>query len=124
VIESLGEKSLTWILLVRKIFLPEEVNMDLDKATVNLSEILADYVDGEPGKNPVSGSTRPLADMQGFESDFIPEVVRRLAREVFGEPLPKGTRVKNIFVEKGRKLTVKEIAKKFLSNYAPKGVKV
>lgn len=38
-------------------------------------------------------------------------------------PFPKGTRVKNIFVEKGRKLTVKEIAKKFLNNYVPKGVK-
>jgi hypothetical protein len=109
---------------VRKIFLPEEVNMDPDKVSAKLSEILAEYVEEEPGKNPVNVNTRPLEDMKGFESDFIPEVVRRLAREVFGEPLPKGTRVKNIFVEKGRKLTVKEIAKKLLTNYAPKGVKV
>lgn len=98
--------------------------MDPNKVSVKLGEILKDYVDGEAGKKPVNGDTRPLGDMQGFESDFIPEVVRRLAREVFGEPLPKGTRVKNIFVEKGRKLTVNEIAKKFLSNYSPKGVKV
>lgn len=97
--------------------------MDPDKVTGKLAGILKDYLDGPVGKNLINGDTRPLADMQGFESDFIPEVVRRLAREVFGEPFPKGTRVKNIFVEKGRKLTVKGIAKKFLSNYAPKGVK-
>lgn len=95
--------------------------MSIGTVTEKLSEILKDYQDGE--KNPIDGDTRPLEDMKGFESDFIPEVVRRLARDVFGEPLPKGTRVKNIFVEKGQKLTVKEIAKKFLSNYAPKGVK-
>jgi hypothetical protein len=98
--------------------------MDPDKVATKLAGVLKDYLDGPAGKNPINGDTRPLADMQGFESDFIPEVVRRLAREVFGEPLPKGTRVKNIFVDKGRKLTVKEIAKKFLSNYAPRGVKV
>lgn len=97
--------------------------MDLTAVTKKLSEILKDYLDGDPGGNPIGDNTRPLGDMKGFESDFIPEVVRRLARELFGQPLPKGTRVKNIFVEKGRKLTVKEIAKKFLSNYAPKGVK-
>lgn len=99
--------------------------MTIDDVTTKLSDLLGDYQDeAEKGKKPIGGDTRPLDDMMGFESDFIPEVVRRLAREVFGEPLPKGTRVKNIFVEKGRKLTVKEIAKKFLSNYAPKGVKV
>jgi hypothetical protein len=97
--------------------------MDIDDVTDKLSELLKDYQDdGEKGKKTVNGNTRPLEDMAGFESDFIPEVVRRLAREVFGKPLPKGTRVKNIFVDKGKKLTVKEIAKKFLSNYAPKGV--
>jgi hypothetical protein len=97
--------------------------MDSVAVTEKLIELLKDYLDGDTGKAPIDGDTRPLEDMKGFESDFIPEVVRRLAREVFGEPLPKGTRVKNIFVEKGRKLSVKEIAKKFLSNYAPKGVK-
>lgn len=97
--------------------------MDPDNVAAKLAGILRDYLDGPAGKKPIDGDTCPLEDMNGFESDFIPEVVRRLAREVFGEPLPKGTRVKNIFVEKGRKLTVKEIAKKFLNNYAPKGVK-
>jgi hypothetical protein len=100
-----------------------EVAMQNDEVADKLGEILEDYLDGQAEKNPINGDTRPLEDMKGFESDFIPEVVRRLAREVFGEPLPKGTRVKNIFVDKGRKLSVKEIAAKFLSNYAPKEVK-
>lgn len=95
--------------------------MDQNKVKAKLIEILEDYQD--EGDHRISGGSRPLADIKGFESDFIPEVVRHLAREVFGEPLPKGTRVKNIFVEKGRKLTVAEIGRKFLDNYAPKGVK-
>ena len=64
-----------------------------------------------------------MADLKGFESDFIPEIVRRVAREL-GCPLPKGTRVKNIYVEKGRKLSIREIARKFIEKYAPKGCKV
>lgn len=100
--------------------------MSVDEVAAKLGELLKEYQDdAEAGKKPVGDGTRPLEDIKGFESDYIPEVVRKLAREVFGKPLPKGTRVKNIFVDKGKKLTVKEIAKKFLANYAPvKGVKV
>ena len=100
--------------------------MSVDEVAEKLGELLKDYQDeSEQGKKPIGDDTRPLEDMKGFESDFIPEVVRKLAREVYGEPLPKGTRVKNIFVDNGKKLTVKEIAKKFIVNYAPaKGVKV
>lgn len=98
--------------------------MTLDDVTAKLIELLENYQDeSEKTKNPLHKDTCPLGEMAGFESDFIPEIVRKLARELFGEPLPKGTRVRNIFVEKGRKLTVEEIAKKFLSAYAPKGVK-
>lgn len=71
----------------------------------------------------VSDDTCPLGDLAGFESDFIPEIVRRVAREL-GHPLPKGTRVKNIYVERGRKLNIREIAKKFVEKYAAKEVKV
>lgn len=100
--------------------------MSLDEVAAKLSELLTDYQDeSEQGKKPIGDGTKPLDDMKGFESDFIPEVVRKLAREVLGEPLPKGTRVKNIFVDKGKKLTVREIAKKFIISYAPaRGVKV
>src|SRR5947209_2929106 len=52
--------------------------------TEKLSGILNDYLDGDPGGNLIGENTRPLGDMKGFESDFIPEVVRRLARELFG----------------------------------------
>jgi len=71
----------------------------------------------------VTADARPLADLKGFESDFIPEVVRRVAREL-GAPLPKGTRVKNIYVERGRKLTIREIARKLVEKYAPKECQV
>lgn len=99
--------------------------MMTDDVTAKLIELLSDYQDeGEGTKNPITKGTCPLGGVAGFESDFIPEIVRRLAREVLGEPLPKGTRVKNIFVDSGRKLTVEEISKKFTSVYVPKGVKV
>lgn len=95
--------------------------MDQNEVKGKLIAILKEYQDTETER--VNGNSRPLQDLKGFESDFIPEVVRQLAREVFGEPLPKGTKVKNIFVEKGQKLTVTEISRKFLDTYAPKGVK-
>lgn len=97
----------------------------MTNVTQKLCDILSEYQDeGEAKRKPVNGDTCPLDDMMGFESDFIPEVVRRLAREVFGEPLPKGTRVKNIFVNKGKKLTVNDIGNKFEETYPSKGVKV
>ncbi len=74
---------------------------------------------GADDTDRVTSDARPLADLKGFESDFIPEIVRRAAREL-DCPLPKGTRVKNIYVEKGRKLTIREIARKMVEKYAPK----
>jgi hypothetical protein len=67
----------------------------------------------------VNADARPLADLKGFESDFIPEIVRRVAREL-GCPLPKGARVRNIYVEKGRKLTIREVGRKLIEKYAGK----
>lgn len=65
--------------------------------------------------------THPLSDLHGFESDFIPEIVRRLAREL-GAPLAADTRVKNIYVSRDRreKLTITQIAGEYLDLYAPK----
>lgn len=94
--------------------------MNQNEVNGKLIAILEEYQDVDTGR--INDNICPLQDIKGFESDFIPEVVRQLAREVFGEPLPKGTRVKNIFVEKGRKLKVDEISRKFLDTYAPKGV--
>jgi hypothetical protein len=99
----------------------------MDPRTVagKLAENLRDYQ--EPGQTPtnepITPDTRPLADVKGFDSHFIPEIVRRLATEL-GCPLRKGVRVRNIFVERGRKLSVRDIARKFIEKYAPKGCTV
>ena len=78
--------------------------MELETVIPKLREILREYQDVEPNPGVVSitPDTKPMADIKGFDSHFIPEIVRLLAREL-GNPLPKGTRVRNIFVESGRK---------------------
>ncbi len=98
--------------------------MDIETVTGKLAEILVDYQD--PAQDPadsIDPDIKPLGDIKGFDSHFIPEIVRLLAREL-GEPLPKGTKIRNIFVEKGRKLTVREITRKFVEKYSRKGSKV
>jgi hypothetical protein len=99
--------------------------MDIETVVAKLSEILRDYQDvgQDRGTEHITPDTKPLADIKGFDSHFIPEIVRRLAREL-GHPFPKGTRVRNILVERGRKLSVREIAGKFIDKHAPKGCKV
>jgi len=99
--------------------------MGLDDATAKLIQVHQEYQKngGFDDAEKVNADTNPLADLQGFESDFIPEIVRRVAREL-GNPLPKGTRVKNIYVDNGRKLTIREIGKKFSERYAAKECKV
>jgi len=99
--------------------------MDIETVIPKLRQILREYQDVEPDSDvdSITPDTKPLADIKGFDSHFIPEIVRRLAREL-GIPLPKGTRVRNIFVEKGNKLSVREIARKFMEKHALKGCKV
>jgi hypothetical protein len=95
--------------------------MDTTTVAAKLAAILREYQ--EPGRTsenePITPETKPLADMKGFDSHFIPEIVRRLAAEL-GQPLKKGVRVRNIFVDSGRKLTVGEIVRKFIEKYTPK----
>ena len=99
--------------------------MDTDDVIEKLIEIHKEYQEdgGADDADRVTANARPLADLKGFESDFIPEIVRRVAREL-DCPLPKGTRVKNIYVEQGRKLTIGEIARKMVEKYVPKECKV
>ena len=99
--------------------------MEPDDVIEKLIEIHKEYQEdsGADDADRVTADARPLADLKGFESDFIPEIVRRVAREL-DCPLPKGTRVKNIYVEKGRKLTIRDIARKMVEKYAPKEIKV
>jgi hypothetical protein len=99
--------------------------MATDDVVAKLIQVHREYqkTAGFDDGDKVTADSCPLSDLAGFESDFIPEIVRRIAREL-GHPLPKGTRVKNIYVEKGRKLKIREIAKKFVEKYAAKEVKV
>jgi hypothetical protein len=76
--------------------------------------------DGGFDPDRVSRSTCPLTGLKGFDSQLIPQFVRQLASKL-GNPLPKGTKVKNIYVSKDgkRKLTLDEVARRFLETYAP-----
>jgi hypothetical protein len=76
--------------------------------------------DGGFDPDRVTRSTCPLTGLKGFDSQLIPQFVRQLARDL-GQPLPKGTKVKNIYVSKDgkRKLTIDEVARRFLETYAP-----
>jgi len=95
--------------------------MTLNEVTDTLVAVHREYQDHDADR--VTPDVRPLADLEDFDSDFIPEIVRRVASDL-GYPLPKGTRVKNIYVEDGRKLTIREAAKNFLNKYAPTGAQV
>lgn len=98
--------------------------MDTETVAAKLAEILVDYQD--PARDPadrIRPDARPLCDIEGFDSHFIPEIVRLLLRAFRGQ-IPKGTKIRNIFVEKGKKLTVREIARKFVEKYPLEGSKV
>jgi hypothetical protein len=99
--------------------------METDDVLAKLIEIHREYQEdgGFDDGDRVTADARPLADLKSFESDFIPEIVRGVAREL-DCPLPKGTRVRNIYVEKGRKLTIREIGRKLVEKYARKECKV
>lgn len=99
--------------------------MEYENETGKLIAILADYQDADQDQASacITPYTIPLADIKGFDSLFIPEIVRLFAREL-GEPLPKGSKVRNIFVENGKKLNVNEIARKYISDRDRKGCKV
>lgn len=94
--------------------------MSADDATAKLIKVHQEYQKqgGYKDADKITETTVPLADLEDFESDFIPEIIRKVARDL-GCPL-KNKRVKNIYVEKGRKLSLKEIGRKFNEIYAPK----
>jgi hypothetical protein len=95
--------------------------MHQDDVVRQLIEIhRAAEADGGFDPDRVTPSACPLTGLKGFDSQLIPQFVRQLAREL-GHPLPKGTKVKNIYVSKDgkRKLTIDEVAHRFLETYAP-----
>jgi len=95
--------------------------MDHADVVRKLTEIhRAAEADGGFDPDRVTPTACPLTGLKGFDSQLIPQFVRQLAREL-GNPLPKGTKVKNIYVSKNgqRKLTIDEVARRFLETYAP-----
>jgi hypothetical protein len=116
------------VLTYGKIIFPKRrFLMDLPDVVAKLVEI-HQHDQREAGQDDADKVTPfccPLTDLKEFDSLLIPAIVRRLAREL-GHPLPKGTRVKNIYCSPdGRtKLTIREIAGHFVATYVPEGCNV
>jgi hypothetical protein len=73
----------------------------------------------DDGKDPslVTDDAQPLDDLPGFDSPLIPNVVRQLAKMV-GIVIPKGTRLKNPYVDaNNKKLSLRQVAKRFCELY-------
>ena len=65
---------------------------------------------GYDDADTVADSTCPLTDLKGFDSMLIPQLIRKVARDL-GHPFKKGERVrKNVYVDGRRKLSISEIA--------------
>ncbi len=62
----------------------------------------------------------PLDDLPDFDSLLVPSTIRKVAREL-GSPLPKGTKIKNIYVSQDGKTkrTIREVANAFIQSYSP-----
>ena len=101
--------------------------MELPDVVAKLVEIHRhdQHESGQDDADRVTPSCCPLTDLKGFDSLLIPPIIRRLAREL-GYPLPKGTRVKNIYCapDGRKKLTIREIAIRFVETYVPEVSKV
>lgn len=101
--------------------------MEISTVIAKFIEIHREYQrdGGYSDVDKISSETCPLSGLEGFDSDFIPEIVRRVAREL-GNPLPERARVKNIYVSADgrRKLSIDGIARLFAAAYLPKGITV
>jgi hypothetical protein len=101
--------------------------MELPDVIAKLVEIHQhdQWESGQDDADKVTPSCCPLIDLKGFDSLLIPPIIRRLAREL-GHPLPKGSRVKNIYCSPDgrKKLTIREIATRFVATYTPEVCKV
>jgi|SRR4051794_7655623 hypothetical protein len=96
----------------------------VNEATVlaKLKEIHRD-LEKDAGKNPdlVTDDVYPLDGLEGFDSPLIPNVIRELAKAM-GNPIAKGTRLKNPYVSKeGTKIPLRDVAKRFCELYGKAG---
>jgi hypothetical protein len=53
-----------------------------------------------------------LKDLKGFDSLLIPQLIRRVAREL-GCPLKKGERVRNLYIDGRKELSISEVAERY-----------
>jgi len=95
----------------------------MEEATVlkHLKQLHRD-IEIDDGKDPslVTDDSQPLDDLGGFDSPLIPNVIRQLAK-LMGIDIPKGTRLKNPYVDVNHnKLTLRQVAKRFCELYGKK----
>jgi hypothetical protein len=85
---------------------PQEGTMDPQVIKAKFTDLLA-RIQEDSGFPPVpiTGTTCPLDDLEGFDSLIWPIATRLLVKELGMEI----SRKKNIFVTKGKRLTVDEI---------------
>jgi hypothetical protein len=79
-------------------------------------------IEVDAGKDPavVKDDVLPLDGLGGFDSVLIPNVIRRLAREM-KVTLPKGVRLRNPYIDSNKKkLTLRAVAKRFCELYGGK----
>lgn len=96
--------------------------MDEAKALAKLKDIHRE-IEKDAQKNPdlVTDDVQPLDGLEGFDSQLIPNVIRELAKAL-GVPIAKGTRLKNIYVDKdGKQLSLREAARRFCELYGKAG---
>jgi len=95
----------------------------MDHATVleHLKDLHKE-IEIDDGKDPslVKDDAQPLDDLAGFDSLLIPNVIRQLAKRM-GIVIPKGTRLKNPYVDVNhKKLPLRDVAKRFCELYVKK----
>ena len=95
----------------------------MDEATVlkHLKQLHRD-IEIDDGKDPllVTDDTMPLDQLVGFDSPLIPNVIRQLAK-LMGIEIPKGTRLKNPYIDANhKKLSLRQVAKRFCELYGKK----
>ena len=99
--------------------------MTVDDAVRELVEIHREtqFDGGYDDGDSVNDDSRPLDDLKGFDSMLIPQMIRQLGRKL-GQPLEKGTRVKNIYRVDHRNQTIRQIAERFCEAYLKEAVTV
>lgn len=80
----------------------------------------------DDGKDPncVTDDVEPLDGLGGFDSLLIPNVIRRVAKDL-GIPLAKGVRLRNPYVgpDGKKRLSLRNVAKRFCELYGKEATK-